>query len=104
MEAIFRVHRAVTLTDRNLFALAGLIRRGMVDVGMEAALTAGEDPPFRERIHGVEHVLADPEEAPFPALTFEYSDEDELAQWQAIDWSEQELTVAFPGGRAVSPA
>lgn len=97
MAAIFRVHRAVTLPDRNLFALAGVIHRGMVDVGMEAVLQGeSSTEEFRERIHGVEHVVADPEKAPYPALTFEYGSQEELARWQRIQWSDRELNVAFP--------
>lgn len=97
MTAIFHVHRAVTLPDRNLFALAGVIHQGMVDVGMEAVLREEESgEEFRERIHGVEHVMADPEKAPYPALTFEYVDQEELDRWQSIQWSDRELTVVVP--------
>lgn len=86
MDASFTVLRAFVLEERSLFALAGEISAGMVQIGMRATLPGR--PDFEARVHGVEflHRPEDEPDAGGPALTFSYSKPEKLERWRSIDW------------------
>jgi hypothetical protein len=94
MAAAFEVHRSFVLEGRNLFALAGVITDGMVQVGMSA--NVGENG-FAARVHGVEFLEGETVDAATgePALLFSYSSPDKLRRWQSIDWEGRRLDLTW---------
>lgn len=87
MAARFAVGRTFVMDDRGLFAVAGVIEEGMVEMGMTATL-AGREDAFSRRVHSVE-LLGD------PTLCFSYSSQEKLSAWQALDWDGGTLTLTW---------
>lgn len=95
MPVRFEVESSVTIRDRKLLALVGVIREGMPRVGMTATV-AGEDgsTSFREPVHGVEYVDS-PDDVSGLALTFHYSTRDKLSGWEDLDWEGRILELVY---------
>lgn len=93
MSARFEVHRAQNLKDRYLFALSGVIREGMVHIGMDASLEGEGDGPFKGTVHSVEYL--EPNGDAEPALTFHYRDPRKIERWESIDWEGKELHLEW---------
>ncbi|MFW6010737.1 MAG: hypothetical protein ACOC9H_02345 [Gemmatimonadota bacterium] len=95
MPVRFEVESPVTMRDRKLLALVGVIREGMPRVGMTATVT-GDDgsTSFREPVHGVEYVDA-PDDVSGLALTFHYSSREKLAGWLDLDWEGRILDLVY---------
>lgn len=95
MPVRFEVESSVTIRDRKLLALVGVIREGMPRVGMTVTVT-GEDgsTSFHEPVHGIEYVDS-PDDVSGLALTFHYSSRDKLAGWEGLDWEGRILELVY---------
>jgi hypothetical protein len=88
----FRVLASFSLPKRNLFVLSGVIREGLVDMGMKAELRVDDEVLFQEAVHSVEFM--EHEGAGLsPCLTFEYRDLSQLSDWLSLPWEKQIVAV-----------
>lgn len=90
MATEFHVSRTFVLEDRGLFAVEGVIREGMVQMGMTAVLV-GQEAAFTRRVHSVE-VLG---EEGHPVLLFSFSRPEKAEAWRALDWDDETLTLTW---------
>jgi len=93
MTARFRVSGSFALRSRSLFVVVGAIESGTVRIGQSVRKPA----ELNASVHGVEFVLRSAggrEEE--PALTFRYSDESQLVQWETTCPTGTELELAEP--------
>lgn len=95
MPVRFEVDDTVTLEDRKLLALVGVIREGMPRIGMTAEVVDEDgEVVFSEPVHGVEYV-DDPADVSGLALTFHYSSRDKLDRWKEMSWEGRTLELGF---------
>ncbi|HEX9886561.1 MAG TPA: hypothetical protein VGA70_08740 [Longimicrobiales bacterium] len=104
MAAEFLVRGTWVLEDRGLFAVAGVIEDGMVEMGMTATLE-GQKDSFTRRVHSVELMSAEPMSVDLmgeqvagesgPVLLFSFSGPAKLAAWQALDWDGRTLSLTW---------
>jgi len=90
MPARFLVEDTFRLSSRGVFVVHGRIVEGTIRVGQRVRAPWQLDAP----VHSVEFVLLSASEGrENPALVFKYSDEAQLARWQALPLTGETLEL-----------